>query len=275
VKTNRRKILKDALAASFAAGGTSWFLSGCEGLDYSASAEGTGVQVIGAIVVLARYHANARQKAVAEQRGRAAVVRYAKPAYEKRRAVVHESSRKKIETASHDYDKRIASAAKSKPAAPPAPTPAPSPPSAPPPANVEVQRLQTEKEKALAKLRADAESELASVDNAWRSLGGEPVHASVADSKPHGPPTVIPESSTRDEEALLASASAHLPNYVAVSVPPQGIAAEKGGKANVMLWDIRRHRLASEDVLVLDRTVRDGVDAKVDGRAARFILAGP
>jgi hypothetical protein len=138
-----------------------------------------------------------------------------------------------------------------------------------------VQHLQTEKEQALNKLKADAAAELASVDNAWRSLGGEPVHASAAENTSHGPPTVIPEASTRDEEAILASASAHLPNYVAVSVPPQGIAAEKGGKANVMLWDTRRRRLASEDVYVLDRTVRDGVDAKVDGRSARFILAGP
>ena len=49
-------------------------------------AEGTGVQIIGAVVVLARYRASAHQKAVAEQHARAAVVQAAKPAYQKRRA---------------------------------------------------------------------------------------------------------------------------------------------------------------------------------------------
>jgi len=241
-------------------------MTGCEGLDYSAGAEGTGVQIVGAIVVLARYHANARQKALAEQRARAAVAQYTKPAYEKRRAVVHETSRKKIEATGHDYDKRIVAAAKSKPAAvaPAAPV------------NNEAQRLQAEKEKALAKLKADAEAELASVDSAWHSLGGQPERSGgTQPSISHTTTAVVPEASTRDQEALLASASAHLPNYVAVAVPPQGIPAEKGGKANIMLWDTRHQRLVSDDVFVLDRSMRNGVDATVDGRSARFVLAGP
>ena len=81
----------------------------------------------------------------------------------------------------------------------------------------------------------------------------------------------MPDASTRDADALLASASAHLPSFIAVSVPAQVIAAEQGGKAKIMLLDTRRHRLASEDVLVLDRPFADGSTAKVDGVTAKFI----
>ena len=34
-------------------------MAGCEGLHYSAAGEGTGFQIIGALVVLAKYHAKA------------------------------------------------------------------------------------------------------------------------------------------------------------------------------------------------------------------------
>lgn len=236
-------------------------MTGCEGLDYSARAEGTGVQVIGAIVVLAKYHASQHQKMVAEQQARAYFVTAAKPGYVKRRATVQTSYKKKIETVERDYDKRIVTA-KAKPA-PSAPAPAP-----PPGAGAEPVRLQHEKETALAKLKADEAAEVASVDSAWRSLGGTTEHGLKAvDTAPSG---TAPVASTRDREALIASASAHVPSYVAVSVPAQGIAAEKGGSATIMLWDTRRQRLASEDVLVLDRKPAMGHDVKVDGITARY-----
>ena len=38
-----------------------------------------------------------------------------------------------------------------------------------------------------------------------------------------------------------------------------------------MLWDTRRQRLASEDVLILDRQVSPGLALKVDGLTARVV----
>ena len=256
MKVLRTRLLCLALGVSAAGQGSLLFLTGCEGLDYSARAEGTGVQIIGAVLVLARYHASPRQKAVAEQRARAAVVQAAKPAYEKRRASLHAASKTRIAAAQRDYDKRISAVSKSRPA------------TAAADASAEVRRrLQQEKEEALAKLQADAERELASVDTAWRSLGA-PDH-SVKINAPT--PGAVPTASTRDEDALLASAEASLPRYIAVQVPEQGIPAEQGGKATIMLWDTRAQRLASEDVLVLDRQVSPGVALTVDGLTARVV----
>src|SRR5207253_9945171 len=89
--------------------------TGCAGVDYSAQAEGTGVQIIGAVIVLAKYHASATQKSVAEEHARVALVQAAKPAYEKRRASLHATSAKKVEAARKDYDKRISAVAKVQP----------------------------------------------------------------------------------------------------------------------------------------------------------------
>ena len=259
MKVLRIRLLCLALGMSAAGEGSLLFLTGCEGLDYSARAEGTGVQIIGAVIVLARYHASPRQKAVAEQHARAAVVQAVKPAYEKRRAKLHAASRTRIAATQRDYDKRISAVSKAQPATPAAD------------ASAEVRRrLQQEKEEALAKLQADAERELASVDTAWRSLGA-PDHSVKIDVPTPGPAGAVPTASTRDEEALLASASALLPRYIAVPVPEQGIPAEQGAKATIMLWDTRAQRLASEDVLVLDRPVSPGLALKVDGLTARVV----
>jgi hypothetical protein len=233
-------------------------MTGCQGLDYSARGEGTGVQIIGGIVVLAKYHASQHQKEVAEQKARAAYVAAAKPAYEKRRATVKSESGKRIAQTERDYSKRIAQA-KSK-----APT-------ATAPGKVAaVSQIEQEKKQALEKLQAEAAAELASVDTAYRSLGGGRDHS--AGSADTTATASVPAASTRDREALIASASAHLPAYIAVPVPAQGIGAEQGGKAIVMLWDTRRQRLASDQVLVLDRRPAAGSDAKVDGMTARFAV---
>jgi transketolase len=233
-------------------------MTGCKGLDYSARGEGTGVQIIGAIVVLAKYHASQHQKEVAEQKARAAYVAVAKPAYEKRRATVKQESGKRIARAERDYTKRIAQARSQTPAV------------AAPGKIAAASQIEQEKEQALEKLRAEAAAELASVDTAYRSLGGTTDHS--AGSADVTPTASIPGASTRDREALVASASAHLPAYIAVPVPAQGIGAEQGGKAIVMLWDTRRQRLASDQVLVLDRRPAVGTDAKVDGMTARFAV---
>ena len=90
------------------------------------------------------------------------------------------------------------------------------------------------------------------------------------DAPPPGPAGAVPTASTRDEEALLASANAQLPRYLASPVPARGIPAERGAKATIMLWDTRAQRLA-EDVLVLDREVSPGVAVNVDGLTARVV----
>ncbi len=254
MKVLRTRLLCLALSMSVAGEGTLLFLTGCEGLDYSARAEGTGVQIIGAVIVLARYHASAKQRAVAEQRARAAFVQAAKPAYEKRRASLQATSKTRIAAIQRAYDKRISGVSKAPPASPAAHV------------SDEVRRLQQEKEVALAKLQADAARELESVDIAWRTIG-----AADHSMKINAPADTVPTASTRDEDALLASASTLLPRYLAVPVPPQGIAAEQGARATVMLWDTRRQRLASEDVLVLDREVSPGAALKVDGLIARVV----
>ncbi len=321
----RTRVLCATLAVSMTGSSALVFLTGCEGLDYSARGEGTGVQIVGAIVVLAKYHASAHQKAVAEQKARTAVAQYVRPVYTERRAARQDSSRKRIVATTESFDKRIATAkakakssskttksstvASTKPKTKPEVTPdAPakpktgktgttakttptktSAPEKPAPevvkttprdtdvedraaqaaAEAEAARLEREKAEALAKLKAEAAAELNSLDSAWRSLGGVSDHS--VESASGGPAESVPVASTRDKEALVASATAHVPNYIAVSVPAQGIAAEAGGRSNVMLWDTRRQQLASEDVLVLDRKPDEGKKLKVDGLTAQFV----
>jgi hypothetical protein len=91
------------IAAVLSLSGSAIFMTGCEGLDFSARSEGTGVQVIGAIVVLAKYKANAHQKAVAMENAHAALVAAAKPVYEKRRILVRDEAKKKIAAAERQY----------------------------------------------------------------------------------------------------------------------------------------------------------------------------
>jgi hypothetical protein len=250
----RIKLWSIGVALSIAGGSAALLMTGCEGLDYSARGEGTGIQIIGAIVVLAKYHASPQQKTLAEQKARAAYASQAKPDYEKRRATVQADSRKKAAALERDYGRRIAQAPKEMSAA------------ANPASSAAL--LEQEQKQALARLQSEAAAELASVDSAWRSLGGGADHSiKGANSSQAG---IVPTGSTRDREAIIASASAHLPGYIAVSVPAQGHIAEKGGKATIMLWDTRRQRLASDDVLVLDRKPAAGNDAKVDGVIARF-----
>ena len=254
----RNRLLCIALGVIVASEGALLFLTGCEGLDYSAQAEGTGVQIIGAVIVLARYHASAHQKAVAEKLARAALVQAAQPAYEKRRASLQAASRTRLTAAQRKYDKRISAVSKAQTARPMAE------------ASAEVRRLQEEREAALAQLQADAAREIGSLDTAWRSIDAEDFSVKTDASTP-GSASAVPAASTRDEEALLASATARLPRYAAVPVPPEGIASEKGAKATIMLWDNRLQRLVSEDVLVIDRQISPGLALRVDGVSARVL----
>ncbi len=197
---------------------------------FSARSEGTGLQFVG-VVVLAKYQASSRQKAAAQAQAQGAVVRLAKPHYERRRASVQ---------------KRIAeakAATKTGAATPDAP----------------------KKDETVKKL----EAELASLDREWQSLGGGAAHVPKMDNAPASG-GAVPFASINDREAQDASVAAHVPQFVAVAVPPQGIAAEKGGGSTVMLWDTRRRRLVGDQVFVLNRALRDGGDVTLDGVSARF-----
>jgi hypothetical protein len=266
---HRDRIVRTTTALVAAGACVAISITGCADLEksdfarstgmFSASQEGTGFQIIGAVVVLAKYHASKHQIAVAEEQARKATLRFVKPHYEQRRATAQSASRKKIADTEKDYDRRIARSQSSG-------TPAQPPATGTPPAA----ELEAEKAKALEKIRADAAAELAALDREWRSLAGMPSRGLKMEKAPETPAGGVPLASTRDREALIASASAHLPKYIAVAVPRQGIAAEQGGESTIMLWDSRKQRLVASEVLVLNRTPRDGVNLRVDGVTAQF-----
>ena len=222
---------------------------------FSASHEGTGFQFVGIVKMIAIYHASGHQKAVAEEQARKVFLYAAKPDYERRRAETQAQARKKIADLEAGYAKRIAEAQHGKPATAP------------------VADLEAEKKRVVEKAAADAAAELASLERGWHSLAGTSARGLKMQENPSAPGGGVPLASTRDREALVASAAAHLPKYIAVAVPPQGIAAEQGGKSIIMLWDTRRQRLADDEVRVLNRTLRDGVDVNVGSLSARFASA--
>lgn len=262
------------VAVSMVGGPGLFLLTSCEALDYSAGAEGTGVQLIGAVVVLAKYRASEKQKAIAEERARAVVLRAVKPAYVERRARVTSMAEKKIQSTRKTYDRQIASV---RPVQKSSINPQSVSQGDPDPVKREVQRLEGEKAAAVVALQKQAVAELASLDSAWRSFGGVSDHAVSAalKSAEAGPVGEVPVSSTREREVLMASAGAHLSTYIAVAVPAQGISVERGGKSTVMLWNTRLQRLASDEVLVLDRQPGGGKDIKVEGLTAQFVASTP
>jgi hypothetical protein len=255
--TRRDQVACIVLAMAVAGSGAALTMTGCEGLDYSARSSGTGFQIVGAIVVLAKYHASKHQKAVAEEKIRKALMQAATPQYERRRAAAHAETRKKIAAVESDYNRRISDARRGT-----------STPGSPAPSAAAVAELEAEKKRAVAKLEADEAARQREI----HALAGLPTHGLRMADTPPASGGSVPLASTRDTEAMAASASAHLPKFIAATVPPEGIAAEQGGRTLIMLWDTRRQRFLDEDVRVLDRTLRDGVDFKVDGVSAR--LAG-
>ena len=114
--TRRNQIACAVLAMAVAGSGAALTMTGCKGLDYSAGAEGTGIQVGGAVIVLAKYHASNRQKAAAEEQGRKALIKAATPQYERRRTAAQADARKRIAAVETDYNVRIAQAKRSAPA---------------------------------------------------------------------------------------------------------------------------------------------------------------
>ena len=265
-RRQKKRVLGLAAFTAVASVGTVALLSSCEGLDYSARSEGTGVQIVGAIVVLAKYHANAHQRAVAEQQARATFTQVVQPEYHKRQVAIRTVERQKVAATEKVYAQKKAKvlASREPVATSHTNTPVDHPPES---KSAAVAVIEQERVKAVHQLEADASAEIASLSHAWHSMGGGPTR----DDPPSAPVEDVPVASSRDRDALIASAAAHLPHYIAVSVPAQGNQAEQGGKATIMLWDTQRQQLAGEDVLVLDRRPESGKTIKVEGIAAKFV----
>ncbi len=208
------------------------FSAGCAGLDTTAKAEGTGIQIVGAIVVLAKYRASQNQIQIAETRARRAFVELAmKPAYESRVRKL-----KKI----------AATPGKAKPAAP-------GKPAAPDPAAI-------------------ARAELASLTASWNRATREVTRGAYAGdfatpSFTNSATTVVNFPKMSDSQVLAASAS-YVPRFIAVSVPAEQSVA--GSKASVMLWDTRTNRIASDTVYALDRTPPVNKPSEIDRQKVLF-----
>ena len=90
------------------------------------------------------------------------------------------------------------------------------------------------------------------------------------------PQTDVPGAPARpipSTDELEDSAARLLPPYIAVPVPPQGIPAEKRGKATYMLWDTHKQQLATDDVYVLKKEVQEGKLVKLNGVKAQVAKA--
>ena len=213
--------------------------TGCAGLDTSARAEGTGIQIIGAIVVLAKYQASQSQKVIAEQRARQAFVERAlKPAYEERAKKL-----RKTAAAAPLRPRRTASSSMVS-SKPPQPT------------------------------AADrARAELAALSSSWKSVAerytqGRGNTADFAVPGTVGGEVALVDFPKVSESNILAASAAYVPRYLAVPVPAGP--AVPGAKETVMLWDTRAHRLASDTVYALDRTPPESKPAKIDGLAVQY-----
>ncbi|MFN0128954.1 MAG: hypothetical protein ACKV19_19960 [Verrucomicrobiales bacterium] len=214
------------------------FSSGCASLQTSASQEGTGIQVVGAIVVLAKYQASQRQKETAEARARQAFVERAlRPAYV--------AKTKKLKAIANSSPRRPPTPAGGKPAAP---------------------------DRA-----ALARAELATLSAAWQSTaasysGGGSYASDFSVPKLEEDATAAVNFPKLSESDVLVASAAFVPRYLAVSVPSDR--AVPGARETVMLWDTRAHQLASDTVYALDRTPPTNKPSRIDGREVQFDAPG-
>ncbi len=218
---------------------------GCAGLDTSARSEGTGIQIIGAVVVLAKYRASERQKAIAEEKARRAFVDLGlKPAYEARakklkRTVAQRSSRG---SGSKPPARGSGSGGSGRATA-----------------------HQQEPDPA-----AEARAELASLSASWKSTASSLTNGRYAgDFAAGGGESVAAVDFPRvSESQVLAAAASYAPRYIAVSVPSDRPVA--GAKDQLMIWDTRTQQLASDTVYAVDRTPPAGQPSRIDDVKAQF-----
>ena len=72
-------------------------------------------------------------------------------------------------------------------------------------------------------------------------------------------------------QQILTASSARAPNYLAVSVPRQGIPTETGAAEVVMLWDARKRQLAGDLAYAVKERPKDGRKVTIDGITAVFV----
>lgn len=230
IDVSRRRFL--ATVGAGAAG----ILPACQALDRldtSAAAEGTGIQIIGAIQVLAKYRATPRQATLAEQKARRAFVdRGMRPALA--------AEKKKVAAR---RQKRVAQARRSRPAA-----------GSPDP---------------VAEIEKESASELAALDSAWREAATRYTRGEYSGGfKAGSSPTAVALATLRPADVLTASAS-YLPRNLAVPVPPAREIA--GAAASVMFYDTRQHTLARQEVYALNREPEPDRLTRFDDVEAQFV----
>ena len=211
----------------------SLFSAGCSSIDTSAQAEGTGIQIVGAIIVLAKYQASQNQIVVAEARARQAFVQLAmKPAYEARA-------------------KKLRKIMASGPAKPQRPASGSSVP--PDPAET-------------------ARAELAALTNSWKETASSITNGKYAGDFSSPAPTSTEPSAVAfprmSGSEVLAASNSYTPRFLAVPVPAEK--AVTGSKATVMLWDTKNARIASDTVYALDRTPPTDKTSEIDNQKVLF-----
>lgn len=216
-------------------GGGGVFLAGCEGLDLSAEGEGTGIQVVTALTILAKYRASQAQKAAADLAARRAFVALAmKPAMKR------ESRNLRLQVATP----------------PPAAAPgAAAPPPAPAPGRVDEATFAAAWKRTAEEYQKSGEA--AGPDLAMPVRGGSVAFAPLS------------------SQSILTTSSAQAPNYLAVSVPPQGLPTESGAAEVVMLWNARRRQLAGDMVYAIKEQPREGRKVVIDGIPAVYVGRPP
>jgi hypothetical protein len=232
------------------------FVSGCSSLEQAgqmtASKEGTGVQIFGAIVVLSKYKASQNQIAIAETKARRAFVDLAlKPAYEARAKKL----RKLASAPSRPRSSRPVGVARNSEGG----------------ARNQVQRPDLE-ESSQPDSAMQARAELAAISSSWKEVANQVTNGKYAPDFDAGisrdGETAALNFPKVSESQVLASSAAYVPRYIAVSVP-----AEKevpGSKAAVMLWDTQSSQLASDTVYALDRTPPTSKSSEIDDKQVQY-----
>jgi len=232
-----------------------WF-AGCDTLDQldqSARAEGTGVQIFGAITVIARYHASASQTRIAEDRaGKAYVEQALKPAYEKRKRSLESAAKEKARDTERTYRKKIARARVGERA-----------------------KIEQERARELVRVKEESAAAIATASASWYKEASAVAGAGFAGQlQTPASGQIAYASLTGERNLLLAQAASYLPRYIAVSVPPAGASAEARAADSVMIWDTERRQLANNEVLVIDRKPKTGKITDFGGISAAYTGAG-
>ncbi len=227
--------------------------SGCESLDTSAAAEGTGIQFVGLVRVLAKYEANPRQRQVAETRASTAYVKQAlQPAYEKRKATLETTHQAKVRQVQRTQARQISQAKRV--------------------SETEVAKVETEQEQLLEELEEDARERLLALNASWHQQAAEITDGRFSTNVELPTRGEVAQSSVREEaRALLADASSFVPQYLAVSVPQAGNPAEAKAADSVMFWDTQQRDLAKDEVYVMARTPGNGQNGNFGDITAKYV----